>query len=510
MKQYEKVKVNPPKRTAFDLSHEHKLSCNMGDLVPIICQEVVPGDNFRMSYEAIVKLQPTIAPIMHRLNVYAQFFFVPNRLIWDDWEDFITKGQSGDLAPNFPKFLGTNAQFKTAMPLNSLADNLGVPVLNLPNDSNEGVPISQLPFRAYQLIYNDWYRDQNLQGEVAIPTDSANLGVATGTAGALLELHKRCWEKDYFTSALPTAQRGDPVMLPLGVSAPVSGTPFFRQVSDNTPATGESNFDLGAINAGLSTNQLKVENLTADLEDATAITMQDLRTANAIQKWKEALMRFGARYKEVIMGLFGVVSSDSRLDRSEYLGGGKLPIQIAEVVQTSQSDTTPQGTMAGHGLGAGNVTGFNANFEEHGFVIGILSIIPRSSYCNGLPKIFRKFDIFDYATPQFMHLGEEPIKMSELYLDSAHADDDFGYQPRYMDYRCNVDRVSGDFRDSLDYWHMARIFPSIPALNSAFVTCNPDDRIFPVVDPQFKKVLIMGYFNFTAIRPVSKYGEPSL
>ena len=199
------------------------------------------------------------------------------------------------------------------------------------------------------------------------------------------------------------------------------------------------------------------------------------------------------------------------------IGGGKLPIQIAEVVQTSQTDTTAQGNMTGHGVAAGNMAGFTKFFEEHGFVIGILSITPRTAYLQGIPKVFTKFDRFEYFWPQFAHIGEQPVKYKEIYamFDTQGVEDGeqtFGYQPRYMEYRMNNDRVSGDFRSSLDFWHLARIFDNKPTLNSNFVTCAPDDRIFPVISGdttgKFKKVLVMGYFKFTAIRPIPKYGEP--
>lgn len=515
MKQYENVPIQKPKSSVFDLSHEHKLSMNMGELVPILCQEVIPGDNFRLSYEAIVKLQPILAPIMHRVNVHAHFFFVPNRLIWKDFEDFITGGPDGDLAPNFPKITGDVPGLSPIFTINSLADYLGYPVTRLVGQEGETPPISQLPFRAYQLIYNEYYRDQTLQDKVSIPLDSVDLDESQ--VFELCKLRKRCWEKDYFTSCLPNAQRGDAVRLPLGDSAPISGIPKFKNVANNLVANGPATFEDGYLEGNNIGVKVDGGTLQADLSEATAATVTDVRTAFAVQRWLEKMARGGARYIEQILNFFGVKSSDARLQRPEFIGGGKLPIQIAEVVQTSQTDTTAQGNMTGHGVAAGNMAGFSKFFEEHGLVIGILSITPRTAYLQGIPKLFTKFDRFEYFWPQFAHIGEQPVKYKEIYamFDVEGLEDGektFGYQPRYMEYRMNNDRVSGDFRDTLDFWHLARIFDNKPTLNSDFVTCVPDDRIFPVISGdstgKFKKVLVMGYFKFTAIRPIPKYGEP--
>ena len=522
MKQFESISIRKPKSSVFNLSHERKLTMSMGDLVPIFCEEVLPGDKFRVNTEVLMRLQPMIAPVMHRMNAYIHYFFVPNRLIWNDWEKFITGGRLGQDLPLFPTLVGSaySAKSTGSFGVGSLADFFDIPVQMIGNDQDEMIPISQLPFRAYQRIYNEYYRDQNLEQEVNIPLDSGPLSYDDGAIDELLLLRKRAWEKDYFTSALPFAQRGDEVLLPLQGDAPVTGT--LRLISNagmrRENVNLETDINGQAVYNGYETDPLKIYQnpttgdsaLNADLSEASATSISELRRAFALQRWLEKMARGGSRYVEQMLYMFGVRSSDARLQRSVYLGGGKLPIQISEVLQTSKTDTSPQGNMSGHGFTAGVTNGFKKYFEEHGLVIGILSVIPRTGYMQGLPKLLTKTDRFDYYWPDFAHIGEQEVKKYELYYDPSLVTNNatFGYQPRYAEYRYKFDKVNGEMRTSLKQWHMANDFSAQPSLNNTFVKANPTTRIFAVQSPQWHKLIVDIYFDFKAIRPVAKHGEP--
>lgn len=520
MKQFESISIRKPKSSVYNLSHERKLTMSMGDLVPIFCEEVLPGDKFRVNTEVLMRLQPMIAPVMHRVNAYIHYFFVPNRLIWNDWEKFITGGRLGQDSPVFPTLIGSANDAKSTglMGVGSLADFFDIPVQMIDKEQVEMIPISQLPFRAYQRIYNEYYRDQNLEAEIDIPQDSGALGYNDDATLDMLALRKRAWEKDYFTSALPFAQRGDEVLLPLQGDAPVSGhvrwsTPSGLAATANVRASGgtlqegESPYESMFISA--NTNGL-VNPIHADLSEASATSISELRRAFALQRWLEKMARGGSRYVEQMLYMFGVRSSDARLQRSVYLGGGKLPIQISEVLQTSKTDTSPQGNMSGHGFTAGVTNGFKKYFEEHGLVIGILSVIPRTGYMQGLPKLLTKTDRFDYYWPDFAHIGEQEVKKYELFYDPSllSNNDTFGYQPRYAEYRYKFDKVNGELRTSLKQWHMANDYSAQPSLNNTFVKANPTTRIFAVESADWHKLIVDIYFDFKAIRPVAKYGEP--
>lgn len=512
MKQFTKIRVKRPQSSVFDLSHERKTTVGMGQLIPILCQETLPGDKFRISHEAFLRFLPMLAPIMHRVNVYVHHFFVPNRIIYDDWEKFITGGKDGLAAPNFPKFIGTNASFKNSFPLNGLGDHFGVYSDHLPNDATTADPISQLPFRAYQKIWNDYYRDPTLQAEFEVPTDSVNIDLSLGDSDLLI-LRRRCWEKDYFTSALPFAQRGAAVDLPLG-TVDVTGRPYFEDqthapVQGATLATTSPDGLLTTVSDPLKDVSI-VSGLTGEVGSTT---ISDLRRSFALQRWLERNARAGYRYIEQILSHFGVRSSDARLQRPEFLGGGKIPVQISEVLQTSATqEDSAQGNMAGHAFSAGSPAGFSKFFEEHGYVISILSVVPRTAYMDGLPRLFTKFDRYDFAFPEFANIGEQPVYNRELYFSGSPATNAevFGYQPRYTEYRTVLDSVHGDMRDTLDFWHMARKFGDdldAPLLNEEFVVCQPTERIFPVL-ADTNPLILQTYCHFSAIRPLPKYGEP--
>jgi hypothetical protein len=506
-KLFTSIQVKKNKTNNFDLSHEKKLSCNMGDLIPILCEEVIPGDRFRVNTELLLRMAPMLAPIMHRVNVYTHYFFVPDRIIFDGWENFITGGKDGKDTTVFPQ-LEVGDTYKEHFYKGSLADYLGVPpLIEGGGTPSQELMISALPFRAYQMIYNEYYRDQNLTNEIDFGMGST---IVANDYAKLCTLRKRCWEKDYFTSALLTPQRGDEVVLPIDTA--VEYTPISR-VYDSNGGTPSSEADLKTDNAGQlleGSTTARIENIDSLTND---ITINAMRRAVKLQQWLERGARSGARYKEKLWAFFNVNSSDQRLQRPEYLGGGKSPVIISEVLQTSETGTSPQGNMAGHGVSVGNTHQFSKYFEEHGYVIGIMSVLPRTSYMNGIPKTFLKKDKFDFFWNDFAQLGEQEIFNCELkpdYYGMYPMDGVFGYQSRYSEYKFGQSSCHGDFRDTLSYWHMARIFGEAPALNEQFVQADPTHRIFAVTDPTVHKLYIQLYNDVRAIRQMPLFGTPSL
>ena len=374
-------------------------------------------------------------------------------------------------------------------------------------------------------LYNTHYKDQNLT-PATVFSKSSGLFPNADEIMLLTTMRKRAWEKDYFTSALPWAQRGTQLSIPITGVAPVIAngeSPGFVQLDGSMPITGSADLNPYSTQAKFTDqngNLVKFASetgLESDMSNVSSSTINELRQAFQIQKWLERSARGGARYVEQILSHFGVLSSDARLQRPEYLGGGKTPVIVSEVLQTSATEVdSPQGTMAGHGISVGSSNQFSRSFEEHGYVIGIMSVLPRTSYQNGLPRHLQKFDKFDYYWPEFAHIGEQPVYKNELYNDfSTFADDPastnkqtFGYQSRYSEYRYAPDSVHGDFSTNLDFWHMGRKFTSVPPLNTSFITSDPTHRVFAVTDPTEHKLLVQTYVNFQAIRPIAKYGEP--
>lgn len=518
MNPFTDIFVRKPQKNNFDLSHDRKFSLNMGDLVPILCQEVIPGDTFNLQSQHMMRLAPLASPVMHTINAYTHYFFVPNRILWNGWEDFITGGEDGYANPAYP-FLSTNVNKGT------LPDYLGLP---LSPDGTPPLKYSALPTSAYHLIYDEYYRDQNLQPKKWKPLVDGNNN--SNIAGDYQPLLKRAWEHDYFTSALPFAQKGPEVILPLGDTAEI----VFKQ-GGYTQVRGENGDLITGANHGLSVSggggmmtdsqQVAITDISTshqvDLSSATSSTINELRKAFKLQEWLEANARGGSRYIEHIYNIFGVKSSDSRLQRPEYLGGGKSSISISEVLQTSgtaQDDTgytaTPLGEMAGHGINVGNSNDFRASFEEHGYIIGIMSVRPQSAYSQGIPKHFSKFDKFDYFYPQFANIGEQEVKYKELYVGAdqteAQGEETFGYVPRYSEYRYNQSTVHGDFRDSLEYWHMARKFATRPHLNSEFIKIEPLNRIFAYEGDEVDHLYCHIYFKINARRPLPLFNVPSI
>jgi hypothetical protein len=524
---FTKVQNQKVGSNTFDLSHDRKMSMDMGLLTPIHCQEIVPGDKINMSTSQMLRMAPMITPVMHQVKVYTHFFFVPNRLLWLQWEQFITGGEDGLDTSVFPYVTA-----RSNMVTGSLSDYFSVPVAT---PVSHDMQISALPFYAYNRIYNEYYRDQNLVeplGDTAIDGNNSNVFVSGGTQlqnWIALPPQRRAWQHDYFTSALPWTQKGPEATIPLGSTAPInfipdaerypgagSGTSMYNESTD-TYANDEllsSGFTNNARIKNSLSQTLSIDNsysLETDLSLATASSINDLRRAFKLQEWLEKNARGGSRYIESILSHFGVRSSDARLQRPEFLGGGSTPMVISEVLQTSDAAAgeTPQGNMAGHGISVGANNSFSYYAEEHGYIIGIMSIMPKPAYQQGIPKHFLKFDKFDYYWPSFAHIGEQPIQNKELYIEGDSTDEDtFGYTPRYAEYKFINSSVHGEFRTTLDFWHMGRIFATQPALNKTFIECDPTDRIFAVLESE--KIYCHIFHRIKATRKMPYFGTPRM
>lgn len=503
-KQFEKVRMRKMKRSAFDLSYETKTTQNFGELNPVMVKEAVPGDQFSVNSEVMVRMAPTVFPIMHRVDVSVHHFFVPYRIIWNDWEDFIFPKKANSAPPSYPRVGVGPGNEETYTNVKTLWAKLGLPTME--KDSlSEDFWVNALPFRAYQAIYNEYFRDQNLEDEIDLDDDSDILNIRT-----------RAWEKDYFTSAFPTAQKGPAVTMPLsGTNVAYKTTSELKTASGGEPATGP----LTGSSVGDDQALLAAEGVFARLENIESFdgsaTIEDLRRATRLQEWLERAMRGGTRYKEAIKSFFGMDIGDGRLDRPEYLGGGKQPISISEVLDTAGGDT-PLGTMAGHGIAIGANNNFKHTAKEHGIYISLLSILPKTAYNQGVDRMWYRKDRFDYYWKEFANIGEQEILNEELFFDPSTPNvnsQTFGYQQRYAEYKYSQDQVTGDFRDTLNAWHLGRQFTSLPALNNTFIkpTDNDDlDRIFAVQSDDNDPFWIQVYNDIKARRPMPFFSNPSL
>ncbi|AXH73201.1 MAG: major capsid protein [Microviridae sp.] len=513
---FTKVSMKRPKKNVFDLSHEKKLTCNMGDLIPCYLEEVIPGDKFRVNSEIMMRFAPMIAPVMHRVNVYTHYFFVPNRIIYDEWEKFITGGVDGLQIPNFP-LLEIRDGYKTYFNKGTLADYFGLPTVGQTGSFSAIEQINALPFRAYQKIYNEYYRDQTLTPEVVITPSSTVIGTEIPDH---LKLRKRSWEKDYFTSSLPWAQRGGDVLLPVDNSITYRDQGIINpppNTSGHSSGTLSSNGNSTGNDLLLTYKETAGTDYLANIDNIesvdTAITINELRRSNQLQVWLEKNARAGSRYVEQLLSHWGVVSSDARLQRPEFLGGGKQPVVISEVLSTFNNETVPGANMYGHGISVGSSNSFTKTFEEHGYIIGIMSVLPRTSYSQGVPKTFSRKDKFDFAWNEFAQIGEQEVVNKELYFDAnnnAENQETFGYQSRYSEYKFGKSTLHGDFRDDLSFWTMGRIFTARPNLNASFIESDPTQRIFAVTDPDVHKLYVQIYNSVRAARPLPIFGTPTL
>lgn len=463
------------KRNKFNLSNYKLLSLDQGYLVPVNWYEVLPGDTVQASSSAFVRVSPLVAPVMHPVQIKIHHWFVPNRLIWDDWEKFITGGPDGMDDSEWPHLNFGGLTHATG----DLADYLGLPEGTFASS----FPFSMLPFRAYAKIFNEWYRDQDLVSEVPLATTSGSDGT---TNTSLLRV---AWEKDYFTSARPWAQKGADVTIPLGTSAPVVPTDpatsptFIRpggSASGLNAFAGQNVVDWDSTSSTSGRVVWDQPNLEVDLSTANAATINQWREALAIQRYEEARARYGSRYSEYLRYL-GVRSSDARLQRPEYLGGGKQALQFSEVLQTAEG-TDPVGALKGHGIGAMRSNRFRRFFEEHGIVMTLMVIKPKTVYMQSMHRGWFRQVKEDYWQKELEHIGQQEVWNKEVYAMHADPDGTFGYQDRYDEYRRKESSVAGEFRSLLNYWHMARDFAAAPVLNADFVTADPTDRVYASSD----------------------------
>lgn len=541
--------VRPFKRlNAFNLTHTHKLTCNMGYLVPNLCIDVVPGDTMDLTTDIMARMEAMVAPVMHRYDLkYHVFYLTEQAMMPKDFENFITGGKNGDDATVWPHIKSPVGGYLRG----SLGDYLGYPCNTLQGDGTgqtnqiDGYyEHSAFPNRMYNKIFNHYFINENLQDELPV---SENPGLDETTT---VDLQRANWAKSYFTSALDDTERGEPVYVPIGLSAPVIGNgqmgftngtndvyaSFQRPGSDvnngmvglnnnrtgvgvsGTASTGNVNSHIGL---GLSTDPTK-SGLITDLQNASGATYHDFRLGNRVNYLQELNKRIGYRIVEWTLGHFGVKVPDDKIYEPVYLGGGSQAIMITPIEQTSETtSTSPQGNLAGRGTTALRSRHIRKTFTQHGWVMGIISIMPKQEYSQGLAKRFQRKTRWDYMLPVMDGAGDDKILNSEIYTQGSNVvdtdgqlvdDKEFGYKPRNEEYRTEPNKVAGELRKggSMTYWTGGRLFDSLPQLNEDFIKANPSYRIFAVEDESFPHFTVQCIHHLRMLRPLSLNGMPGL
>ena len=551
--QISRFSVNPSvdiQRSKFERNSDVKFSFNVGDLVPFYVDEVLPGDTFSIDTSKVVRMQPLVAPIMDNLYLDTYWFFVPNRLVWQHWQEFCGENPSSawttTITYNVPKIKGSvakqavnDANSKLCWLPGDIADYMGIPVFSSDDPVNAQVLLSvnALPFRGYALIWNEFFRDQNLQDPVPIPfhlsnatldnTDILYNRICRGSG-----ILKACKYHDYFTSCLPAPQKGPDVNIPLsGLAKVVTGDVSAAGITGNpiSFARASDRSNLGYLN-GNNTSQLSLNdtasapgnlvpnNLYASLGSASLGTINELRLAFQMQRIYEKDARGGTRYTEILKNHFGVTSPDARLQRPEYLGGSRIPININQVVQTSSTSNTPQGNTAAYSVTADVHSDFTKSFVEHGFIFGLCVARYDHTYQQGLERFWSRIDRFDYYWPSLANIGEQPVKRKEIYCTGDDDNDDrvFGFQEAWADYRYKPSRVAGEMRsrvpNTLDVWHLADNYSGAPFLSEEWIQEDSSNlnRALAVSDSVSNQLWADIFIKNTSVRPMPIYSIPGL